>query len=118
MRIQAANTYFTGTYSILNSNNGSSFPYAMKVDGLGNFGNRKSLFNFGKVTITEHMVTAKYGTKNELGLILAKNSVLMLRLIILHVVWSVICILHHIFENKGLFTHLLLQSNGIAPERS
>ena len=63
MRIQAANTYFTGTYSILNSNNGSSFPYAMKVDGLGNFGNRKSLFNFGKVTITEHMVTAKYGTK-------------------------------------------------------
>ena len=36
MRIQAANTYFTGTYSILNSNNGSSFPYAMKVDGLGN----------------------------------------------------------------------------------
>ena len=40
MRIQAANTYFTGTYSILNSNNGSSFPYAMKVDGLGNFGNQ------------------------------------------------------------------------------
>ena len=35
----------------------------MKVDGLGNFGNRKSLFNFGKVTITEHMVTSKYGTK-------------------------------------------------------
>ena len=63
MRIQAANTYFKGIYSILNSNNGSSFPYAMKVDGYTNSGNRNSLFSFGKVTITEHMVTAKYGTK-------------------------------------------------------
>lgn len=35
----------------------------MKVDGSGTLGNRKSLFNFGKVTITEHMVTTKYGTK-------------------------------------------------------
>ena len=63
MRIQNTNLYYTGTYSILNANKGSSFPYAMKVDGFGNSGNRKSLFNFGKVTITEHMVTAKYGTK-------------------------------------------------------
>lgn len=63
MRIQDNNILYTGSYSILNTNRGSSFPYAMKVDGFGTLGNRKSLFNFGKVTITEHMVTAKYGTK-------------------------------------------------------
>ena len=63
MRIQNTNLYYTGTYSILNSNKGSSFTYAMKVDGLGSSGSRKSLFDFGKVTITEHMLTAKYGTK-------------------------------------------------------
>lgn len=63
MRIQNNNMLYTGSYSILNTNRGSSFPYAMKVDGFGSLGNRKSLFNFGKVTITEHMVTAKYGTK-------------------------------------------------------
>lgn len=63
MRIQTTNTYYTGTYSILNSKNNSTFPYAMRVDGWGNSGNRNSLFNFGKVSITEHMVTAKYGTE-------------------------------------------------------
>lgn len=63
MRIQNNNMLYTGSYSILNTNRSSSFPYAMKVDGFGSLGNRQSLFNFGKVTITEHMVTAKYGTK-------------------------------------------------------
>ena len=63
MRIQAANTFYTGTYSVLNRKSGSSFPYAMKVDGYGNSENRKSLFQFAHVTITEHMVNAKYGTK-------------------------------------------------------
>ena len=63
MQIQNSNMRYTGSYSILNTNRGSSFPYAMKVDGVGTLGNRKSLFSFGKVTITEHMVTAKYGTK-------------------------------------------------------
>lgn len=63
MRIQNNNMLYTGSYSILNT--GSSFPYALKVDGFGTLGNssRNSLFNFGKVTITQHMVTAKYGTK-------------------------------------------------------
>ena len=63
MQIQNSNMLYTGSYAIKNTNKGSSFPYAMKVDGSGTLGNRKSLFNFGKVTITEHMVTAKYGTK-------------------------------------------------------
>ena len=63
MQIQNSNMRYTGSYSILNANRGSSFPYTMKVDGIGALGNRKSLFSFGKVTITEHMVTAKYGTK-------------------------------------------------------
>lgn len=63
MQIQNSNILYTGSYSIINTNKGSSFPYAMKVDGSGTLGNRKSLFNFGKVTITEHMVTTKYGTK-------------------------------------------------------
>lgn len=63
MQIRNSNMLYTGSYSILNTNRGSSFPYAIKVDGFGTLGNRKSLFNFGKVTITEHMVTAKYGTK-------------------------------------------------------
>ena len=31
MRIQAANTFYTGTYSVLNTK--SSFPYAVKVEG-------------------------------------------------------------------------------------
>ena len=61
MRIQAANTFYTGTYSVLNTK--SSFPYAMKVEGYGNTRNRRSLFQFAHVTITEHMVNAKYGTK-------------------------------------------------------
>ncbi len=30
MRIQAANTFYTGTYSVLNTK--SSFPYAVKVE--------------------------------------------------------------------------------------
>ena len=63
MQIQNSNILYTGSYSIINTNKGSSFPYAMKVDGSGTLGNRKSLFNFGKVTIMEHMVTTKYGTK-------------------------------------------------------
>lgn len=70
MRIQNNNIFYTGSYSILNKNTGSSFPYAMKVDGFGTLGNssRKSLFHFGTVSITEHMVTAKYGTKITNGL--------------------------------------------------
>lgn len=62
MRIQNNNIFYTGSYSILNNNTGSSFPYAMKVNGFGTFGNsgKKSLFHFGTVSITEHMVTAKY----------------------------------------------------------
>ena len=63
MQIQNSNILYTGSYSTINTNKGSSFPYAMKVDGSGTLGNRKSLFNFGKVTIMEHMVTTKYGTK-------------------------------------------------------
>lgn len=61
MRIQAANTFYTGTYSVLNTK--SSFPYAAKVEGYGKTRNQKSLFQFAHVTITEHMVNAKYGTK-------------------------------------------------------
>ena len=54
MRIQAANTFYTGTYSVLNTK--SSFPYAVKVEGYGNTRNQRSLFQFAHVTITEHMV--------------------------------------------------------------
>ena len=61
MRIQAANTFYIGTYSVLNTK--SSFPYAVKVEGYGNTRNQRSLFQFAHVTITEHMVNAKYGTK-------------------------------------------------------
>ena len=61
MRIQAANTFYTGTYSVLNTK--SSFPYAVKVEGYGNTRNQRGLFQFAHVTITEHMVNAKYGTK-------------------------------------------------------
>ena len=61
MRIQAANTFYTGTYSVLNTK--SSFPYAVKVEGYGNTRNQRSLFQFAHVTITEHMVNAKYDTK-------------------------------------------------------
>lgn len=61
MRIQVANTFYTGTYSVLNTK--SSFPYAVKVEGYGNTRNQRSLFQFAHVTITEHMVNAKYGTK-------------------------------------------------------
>ena len=42
MRIQAANTFYTGTYSVLNTK--SSFPYAVKVEGYGNTRNQRSLF--------------------------------------------------------------------------
>ena len=63
MQIQNSSMLYTGSYSILNTNRASSFPYAMKVDGFGTLENGNSLFNFGKVTITEQMVTAKYGTK-------------------------------------------------------
>ena len=61
MRIQATNTFYTGAYSVLNTK--SSFPYAVKVEGYGNTRNQKSLFQFAHVTITEHMLNAKYGTK-------------------------------------------------------
>ena len=44
MRIQAANTFYTGTYSVLNTK--SSFPYAVKVEGYGNTRNQRSLFQF------------------------------------------------------------------------
>ena len=61
MRIQTANTFYTGTYSVLNTK--SSFPYAVKVEGYGKTRNQRSLFQFAHVTITEHMVNVKYGTK-------------------------------------------------------
>ena len=61
MRIQATNTFYTGAYSVLNTK--SLFPYAVKVEGYGNTRNQKSLFQFAHVTITEHMLNAKYGTK-------------------------------------------------------
>ena len=51
MRIQAANTFYTGTYSVLNTK--SSFPYAVKVEGYGNTRNQRSLFQFAHVTITD-----------------------------------------------------------------
>ena len=44
MRIQAANTFYIGTYSVLNTK--SSFPYAVKVEGYGNTRNQRSLFQF------------------------------------------------------------------------
>ena len=49
------------TYSVLNTK--SAFPYAVKVEGYGNTRNQRSLFQFAHVTITEHMVNAKYGTR-------------------------------------------------------
>ena len=58
MRIQAANTIYTGTYSVLNTK--SSFPYAVKVEGYGKTRNQRSLFQFAHVTITEHMVNMGY----------------------------------------------------------
>ena len=42
MRIQAANTFYTGTYSVLNTK--SSFPYAVKVEGYGKTRNQRSLY--------------------------------------------------------------------------
>ena len=36
---------------------------SVKVEGYGNTRNQRSLFQFAHVTITEHMVNAKYGTK-------------------------------------------------------
>lgn len=43
MRIQAANTFYTGTYSVLNTK--SSFPYAVKVEGYGNTRNQKEFIS-------------------------------------------------------------------------
>ncbi len=64
MRIQPRNVFYTGSYAVLrNTKGGSSFPYSVKAEGFGLFGAGKSLFGFATVTITEHMVTAKYGTK-------------------------------------------------------
>ena len=39
-------------------------PYAVKVEGYGNTRNQRSLFQFAHVTITEHMVNAKYWYKD------------------------------------------------------
>lgn len=64
MRVQPRNAFYTGSYAILrNMKTGLSFPYSVKVEGFGRFGTGKSLFGFATVTVTEHMVTAKYGTK-------------------------------------------------------
>lgn len=64
MRIQPRNVFYTGSYAVLrNTKEGSSFPYSVKAEGYGRFGTGKSLFGFATVSITEHMVTAKYGTK-------------------------------------------------------
>ena len=64
MRIQPRNVFYTGSYAVLrNTKGGASFPYSVKAEGFGRFGEGKSLFGFATVTITEHMVTEKYGTK-------------------------------------------------------
>ncbi len=64
MKVQPRNVFYTGAYAVLrNTKSGSSFPYSVKAEGFGRFGTGKSLFGFASVTITEHMVTAKYGTK-------------------------------------------------------
>ena len=64
MRVQPRNVFYTGSYAVLrNTKSGSSFPYSVKVEGIGRFGMGKSLFGFETVAITELMVTAKYGTK-------------------------------------------------------
>lgn len=64
MRVQPRNVFYTGSYAVLrNTKGGSSFPYSVKAEGFGRFGAGKSLFGFATVTITEHMVTAKYGMK-------------------------------------------------------
>lgn len=56
------NFNYHGSYSVLrNEKSKDAFPYSVKVEGYGSTKNKKSLFNFGSVTITEHMVTAKYG---------------------------------------------------------
>lgn len=75
MRVQPRNAYYTGAYAVLrNTKSGSSFPYSVKVEGFGRFGMGKSLFGFATVTITEHMVTAKYGTKIINGPVVQKKT--------------------------------------------
>ena len=75
MRVQPRNVFYTGSYAVLrNTKRGSSFPYSVKVEGFGRFGMGKSLFGFATVTITEHMVTAKYGTKIINGPVVQKKT--------------------------------------------
>lgn len=53
---------YQGTYAVTrNTKNRNAFPYSVKVEGFGSTKNKKSIFNFASVTITEHMVTEKYG---------------------------------------------------------
>ena len=75
MRIQPRNVFYTGAYAVLrNTKRGSSFPYSVKVDGFGRLGAGRSLFGFATVSITEHMVTAKYGTKITNGPVVQKKT--------------------------------------------
>ena len=63
MRLQPLAMNYSGSYAkIRNTGEKAPFRYSIKVDGRGNTGNHKSLFNFGTVSITEHIVNDKYGT--------------------------------------------------------
>ena len=57
MRIQAANTFYTGTYSVLNTK--SSFPYAVKVEGYGKTRNQRSLFQAADLICTLELLRVK-----------------------------------------------------------
>ena len=59
-----ANTFnYTGSYAVLRkADSRGDFPYSVKVNGYGSSANSKSLFSFASVSITEHMITEKYGT--------------------------------------------------------
>ena len=57
------NTFYSGSYAILNDRKKNSFPYSVKVEGYGSSKNNNSLFQFAKVTITDIMIKEKYGTK-------------------------------------------------------
>lgn len=63
MIIHANTINYTGSYAVLRkADRQSDFPYSVKVNGYGSSANRNSLFSFASVSITEHMVTDKYGT--------------------------------------------------------
>jgi len=76
MRVQQGSGFYTGSYAVLrNMKRGSTFPYSVKAEGFGRAGAGKSLFDFASVTITEHMVSEKYGTKITNGSRVQKKTV-------------------------------------------